>query len=270
VSIVPRLLEGWEKTKCPGCGDDYMRRPDSPVSECPTCQADQVEAMRVAGEAAHLLAAVPSLVDRLLRRAGVSTRERTARLELIPAQIRRLIDAEALGVSRIMAGEPPRRGFGLSGGAGCGKTFALVAVFRAAVEARLRAQAPTVGRRALAPWFAWASWPEEVNRLRVVSTADDGLARAHERVEALAAVEALVLDDVGVERMRGGYEDDWATSQLDALVDARYNEVRPTWFTTNLTAEEFQARYGSRVFSRLCGENPLLLVPGPDLRMVRR
>jgi DNA replication protein DnaC len=79
-----------------------------------------------------------------------------------------------------------------------------------------------------------------------------------------------MLDDLGVERVRGRYDEDWAASQLDYLVDQRYNEMRPTWYTTNLSKPEFTDRYGSRLHSRLCGENPLYAVAaGHDLRMTR-
>jgi len=259
--------------RAPGSAQDAATSPYRPAPQiyrCEQCQRDEAEATRVAGEAANILAAMPGLSDRALRRSGVSTRERSASLDLVPANIRRLFGAPALGVEALMAGEEVRRGFGLSGGAGCGKTFALVALFKAAVEARLRTRAPKIGRAALLTWLAWTSWPTEVNDLRVMSTQEEGLVEARARILRLSKIEALVIDDLGVERLRGTYEDDWAASQLDALVDARYNEMLPTWYTTNLTADELQDRYGSRLYSRLCAENPLRAVPGPDLRLVGR
>jgi len=79
----------------------------------------------------------------------------------------------------------------------------------------------------------------------------------------------LVLDDLGAERAKGDYSEEWTSSLLDLVIDRRYNEMRATWWTANLGAEEFAARYGTRLWSRLTGANPAVMVPsGPDLRVV--
>jgi DNA replication protein DnaC len=80
-----------------------------------------------------------------------------------------------------------------------------------------------------------------------------------------------VIDDLGAERFVGAsYAEDWAASQLDLLVDGRYNDMRPTWYTTNLSPKEFLERYGPRLFSRLTAENPMLRVPTiPDMRRAK-
>lgn len=57
----------------------------------------------------------------------------------------------------------------------------------------------------------------------------------------------LVIDDLGVE-----YSDakGFFQQRLDALMDARYSELRPLLVTTNLNAKEFRERYGKRVADR--------------------
>lgn len=58
----------------------------------------------------------------------------------------------------------------------------------------------------------------------------------------------VVLDDLGSEYLDGK---GWFLQALDAFVDARYAEYRPTLITTNLTADQFKARYSERVADRL-------------------
>jgi DNA replication protein DnaC len=51
------------------------------------------------------------------------------------------------------------------------------------------------------------------------------------------------------------------------VIDRRYNERRPTWYTTNLSRAAFAERYGARFYSRLCMANPLFEISGAkDLR----
>ena len=58
----------------------------------------------------------------------------------------------------------------------------------------------------------------------------------------------LVIDDLGAEftDAKGFFQ-----QRLDALIDARYREYRPTLITTNLSARDFQQRYGQRVADRI-------------------
>lgn len=58
----------------------------------------------------------------------------------------------------------------------------------------------------------------------------------------------LVLDDVGLEYLdtKG-----WLLQAIDAFVDARYSQCRPTLFTTNLSAAQFKERYSGRVVDRM-------------------
>jgi DNA replication protein DnaC len=107
------------------------------------------------------------------------------------------------------------------------------------------------------------------SEVRVIAAREQGgYAEAETMMKRLATVPALVLDDLGGERMRAEYEDDWVASMLDLLIDRRHNAMLPTWYTTNLARNEFMDRYGARLLSRLCGENTLVTVPaGPDMRM---
>jgi hypothetical protein len=73
-----------------------------------------------------------------------------------------------------------------------------------------------------------------------------------------------VRDDVGTEHSPSGY----AGSRICGVLEHRESHMRPSILTTNLTGEEFVARYGDRMKSRLNGD-PLgfVHVAGLDLRV---
>jgi hypothetical protein len=266
------VLADFETVDCPRCSKPFGRRRGSDADVCADCAAGA----RIAAEAEAVLAEPDRYVSGFLRRAGLSTRELTARTVGIPAAVAAVLKQGAVGRSiRLMqSGEVPPAGFGISGPTGCGKSFALASILRDMVERRLLGRVRTFGRKAFNDaWLAWVSWPEAATKFRRMAARGDGALDDVEReVSAMAQVPVLVLDDLGVERFRGAdYSDDWLASQLDALIDERYNEMRPTWYTTNLAAAEFAERYGARMTSRLVSENPLVRVqPGPDLRLARR
>ncbi len=206
----------------------------------------------------------PGLVDaarRCMEQAGMSSREMTADANLIPRAVRDAMQPAVSSFVAITNGQPVRKGFGLSGTAGVGKSFALACMFRqgAVAVARARLDRGCNVTEAAIPWFLWRRWPEVVNRLRVTSTREGGLEQVESILAPLYTTPCLVLDDLGAERVKN-YEDDWATSQLDLLVDHRHGAMLPIWWTTNLHREAVATRYGVRFYSRLCGDNPLLEV----------
>lgn len=73
----------------------------------------------------------------------------------------------------------------------------------------------------------------------------------------------LVLDDLGAEYLdgKGSFMVD-----LDELVDTYYGNRRPLIITTNLTADEFKKRYGSRVEDRIRECAQWITVTGASLR----
>jgi DNA replication protein DnaC len=207
-------------------------------------------------------------ISRWLKRAGLSERERGAEALKVPAALARAIKEQAPRQhADMMRGVIPDSGFGLTGEVGTGKTFALVVMFAQLLQAQWTAdpRREVVSRN----WLAWRRWPEVTSEVRVIAAREQGgYAEAETMMKRLATVPALVLDDLGGERMRAEYEDDWVASMLDLLIDRRHNAMLPTWYTTNLARNEFMDRYGARLLSRLCGENTLVTVPaGPDMRM---
>lgn len=77
----------------------------------------------------------------------------------------------------------------------------------------------------------------------------------------------LVMDDLGIE-----YSTDkkYAESRINLALSKREADLLPTLLTSNLSTDEFKARYGDRTVSRLNGD-PLgwQTVTGPDMRRER-
>ena len=82
------------------------------------------------------------------------------------------------------------------------------------------------------------------------------------------AAELLVLDDLGAERTT-----DWVEDTMNLIVNTRYNDRRPTIFTTNYhdlpdheDLDSLYVRVGFRMYSRLREMCEFLEYDGPDYR----
>lgn len=66
----------------------------------------------------------------------------------------------------------------------------------------------------------------------------------------LSSCDLLILDDIGSEAHKG--QDDWACEKLFSVINARYNDMRSTVYTTNKSMVELKQILGERTFSRIC------------------
>lgn len=198
-----------------------------------------------------------------LSRHGMSAREIDSTIECMTPEIKRALPGDAIADAR--EGKLPSAGFGLSGGAGIGKTGALCALMVTTVAIRVRVRQQGVETPA-SPTFEFVPWPETVNRIRVMASGGGGVGNVQQFLEPFVEASMLVLDDLGGERLPGTYGDDWAASQLDLVVDIRHRDGRPTHYTTALDELTLMRRYGQRLFSRLCGPNPLICVSAREDR----
>ncbi|MCY4660521.1 MAG: ATP-binding protein [Acidobacteria bacterium] len=88
-----------------------------------------------------------------------------------------------------------------------------------------------------------------------------------EILQAVMEAELLVLDDLGAERLT-----DWVEETMHLIVNTRYNEKRPTVFTSNYNdgpdddLDSLKARVGFRMHSRLREMCEFLEYDGPDCR----
>ena len=217
---------------------------------CGTCWGMEQERQRRSHEGEIILGDLPNWVTEQVMRLGLSKREARADLQRVPQVVRKALPLDTL--KTLLDGDVPSRGFGLGGNTDGGKTMALAAILRRHLEAWARKTVPTRGR-VLPDWFTWVCWPDEVQWLRAHAIADT----TTDRLDALANVPLLILDDLGRERIKGSYADDWAASQLDFVVNSRYREELVTLWTTNVREVDLVSLYGAALMRRLTAENPL-------------
>jgi DNA replication protein DnaC len=193
----------------------------------------------------------------LFRSAGFAGIEMSARLELVPSLI-----AEAIPLPVIEAlsdGRIPSTGFGLVGFNGCGKTQAICAMVQKGIRRRYRDRDIPESISSVRV----CHWGVESFRLRNNPVAESTRAR----LEELATVPLLVLDDLGQERIKGAYVEDWGTTALSYVVSSRNLECLPILWTSNGDHRSLVATYGASFFTRLNQYNPMIQLPVlPDLR----
>lgn len=136
------------------------------------------------------------------------------------------------------------------GGAGSGKTIA-------ATEALLNARIAWDGGK------CWAYSPSEAKfilatELSRLSYFDPAALKTLGRAERIPW---LVLDDLGGEMMTEGWK-----SNLTELVLQRNSQRLKTLITSNLTVEDFKARYDERIISRIRGNGVVIISGSTDLR----
>lgn len=136
------------------------------------------------------------------------------------------------------------------GGAGSGKT---IAVCEALLNAKMF-------------WDGGKSWAYSPSEAKFFLSSD--LARLSyfdtESVKTLGRAERcpwLVLDDVGSELVT----DTWR-SNLSEIINQRNSHRRKTLITSNLTSEDFKAKYDGRIISRIRGNGVVLISGSTDLR----
>lgn len=141
------------------------------------------------------------------------------------------------------ARDPRGRNLVITGPVGVGKTHAALAACRVQHDAGMDV----------------AFWPtgELLDALRPGATAPLETAD-------LAAVDRLILDDLGMERAS-----EWTMERLGIVVSRRWMEDQPTVATTNLGRDALVERFGERTFSRLIGDAVVVRLAGEDRRMAR-
>lgn len=139
------------------------------------------------------------------------------------------------------------RGLLLSGGCGSGKTHLAAAIVHALLRRGCHALFLTSGRY--------------LDTLKGAFGNAELLRSLQEEVRCAAL---LVLDDLGAE-----HTGDWSRSELFSLLNDRYENMRPTVLTTNLSLAELTARLGERTVSRIAEMTDGVRLRSPDRRLMR-
>lgn len=156
-------------------------------------------------------------------------------------------NARALDLCRVYADAfPPATGDGLClhGGYGTGKTHLAVAVGRA---------------------IAGSYVMNCAELLAAIRASFDGATAGPGMWERCMTAPLLVLDDVGQEKGTA-----WVWEQLYILINRRYEALLPTIFTTNLRPEQWSARWGGAIASRIMGMSTIIELKGIDYRTKKR
>lgn len=166
-----------------------------------------------------------------IRRRYAPPRYAEATVDNLPQGIRDTIEAIK---------EKPGKGMFLYGGAGRGKTYALYAIsqkYDVKVE----------------------NWVEVLEEIKTRMSHNHAVG---DLIDNMTSEKKLVIDDVGAEK-----QTDWSQEKFYMIVNRMYNKMHRLFISTNLSLEEFQEKYGERLFSRIAEMCEIVELTGEDRRL---
>jgi len=144
----------------------------------------------------------------------------------------------------------PHKGVYLFGATGVGKTHSLCAVARELVM--------------------WGYWVKRIVWERLTlgirgSFRDDDISE-QEIIQPLIDCDILIIEDLGTSTSADRTESDFNLRVLLTILDARNEDMRPTWISSNKSIEQLAETFDDRVASRLCEHCEIVLLEGRDRR----
>ena len=134
-----------------------------------------------------------------------------------------------------------------SGGTGLGKTYLSLSIVKQAVEKGLSVMYNSAQN------FLYSIEKDSFGR------SDNNTA------ENLISCDLCVLDDLGAE-----FSTQFTSSALYNIINSRITASLPTIISTNLSMDEFEKRYGERIFSRIVGCFKWEQFCGKDIRIQKK
>jgi DNA replication protein DnaC len=257
--------------RCTSCSNEFQS--PVPMALCPSCWS-RVEAQRLSTYKRQMGEKLNSILADELMLRGMGAVEAACSTAHVPMEIQKRLPREPL--DQLRKGELPTNGFGLGGSVGCGKSGTMAALLAAATEARLQrrlmemTRMPTVFDEApwhRAPAFRWVVWPTTSTWIKGSFSRKVGLEEVEDFTFMACTIPLLVLDDLGRERMKVNYTEDFSFAQLDRIVDERSRNRRPILWTANANRLELSGFYGAAFMDRLIALAPLVTLPPlPSLR----
>ncbi len=205
---------------------------DFPDVQLEACACDCLKDKRTQEKLAHLMDG--GGVPKLYRSFTFATWEAQPKADRAGKEDARRV-CEQFANGQLVIDGVERYGLVLSGGVGRGKTGLASCVL---MERARR------GENVL-----WVDFSKFIRRIRSTYH-EDSVLSYEEVVGAAASVPFLLIDDMGDMDAVRSISDDLRRNVYD-VISERYNELRPTLITTNLTAEQFRATFGDRVADRV-------------------
>jgi DNA replication protein DnaC len=203
--------------------------------------------------------------------SGVPTRLQSATWDKAQPEVKAAVPTNIL--DPIQDGFFPKKGFGLLGHAGCGKSGAMAALVRRLVPRmawRLAATAEDASRLSYDGLLKvrWADWPTTFLELQQHAIDSDFVSNLR---RVMVDADLLVLDDLGREalpRVVGDGSMPFGLGVLNLILSGRNAAQKPTWWASNLDLEALGNLYDGSMLDRLMEDNPPCYVD-PDAKNLR-
>lgn len=152
----------------------------------------------------------------------------------------------------------PQKGLFLYGGCGSGKTYNLYGIKKLLFgNAYLKYKQTKIDHFKEKPKMTTV--PEFISDLK---SNFDGENSERRIVDAIKTGYILLLDDFGTEKIT-----DWTEEIIYRLINHRYEYMKPTYFSSNLSPKELSDRVGDRIVSRIVEMCEIIKVDEEDRRL---